>query len=216
MIVKIFGVESSFFEYNQRISVLEDSLKSWRYILYAFFTIYFISFYFVIVFLPLIFVNACRGYEWTGHLIYLGFAAYSFFFEGIFGFQISQLKVTNNEYTDGSLISRILYIVKDLLLSQLTKFQFYANICFIVVISACEEDVYLSWIGICFIGVNLIFDFALVIKYILWPYILNQQLTYVDAFCQFSTLYQMNIVTNLLEKWTEQNTLKFFLLKDVP
>lgn len=117
LIVKIFGVESSYYEYNPKSRKLEEKLKDLRYILFPLFFIYFIAFYFVIVFLPIIFVNNCSGQDWAGHLIYLSFAVYSFFFEGSFGLTISQIKVTTNEYTDGNCLSRSFYIIKDLLLS---------------------------------------------------------------------------------------------------
>lgn len=57
LIVKIFGVESSYYEYNPKSRKLEEKLKDLRYILFPLFFIYFIAFYFVIVFLPIIFVN---------------------------------------------------------------------------------------------------------------------------------------------------------------
>lgn len=116
-IVKIFGVEQSYFEYNPLVITLEDELKKKRYVFFTLFGIYFFSYYFVVVFLPLIFVDTCQESNWAGHLIYLSFAVYSFFVEGYLGLIISNLKVTTNEYTDGNSVSRYFYIIKDLLIS---------------------------------------------------------------------------------------------------
>ncbi|CAD8176837.1 unnamed protein product [Paramecium octaurelia] len=216
-IVKLFGVEQSYFEYNPKIISLEQELINIKYIGFVLFTIYFISYYFVVVFLPIIFVNACSGQQWLGHLIYIAFACYSFLVEGYLGLTISNLKVTTNEYTDGSTLARYFYIIKDLLISQLTKFELYTCICFIVLVNSCQISVAIAWIGVGIICFNLLLDLALIVRYLLIPYINQKKPSYIDIFTQFSTLYQMNIVTNLLEKWSEQNTIYIFFLKsEVP
>ncbi|CAD8087790.1 unnamed protein product [Paramecium sonneborni] len=216
-IVKLFGVEQSYFEYNPKIYKLEQELISIKYIGFILFTIYFVSYYFVVVFLPIIFVNACSGQQWIGHLIYIAFAVYSFLVEGYLGLKISNLRVTTNEYTDGNTLARYFYIIKDLLISQLTKFELYTCICFIVLVNSCQISVALAWIGVGIICFNLLLDLALIIRYLLVPYVHQKKLSYIDIFTQFSTLYQMNIVTNLLEKWSEQNTIYIFFLKsEVP
>lgn len=70
-------------------------------------------------------------------MIYIAFACYSFLVEGYLGLTISNLRVTTNEYSDGSTLARYFYIIKDLLISQLTKFELYTCICFIVLVNSC-------------------------------------------------------------------------------
>ena len=76
-----------------------------------------------------------------------------------------------NEYTTGHWVYRSLFIFKDLFLSQLNKFQYYACVCFIIIILNCKEDIEIGWIGIAVISLNLLFDLYIAMRFIVASYI---------------------------------------------
>jgi hypothetical protein len=62
------------------------------------------------------------------------------------------------------MIARTIYIVKDLLLSQLSKFTLYADICFIVLVLSCDENLAIAWAAIALLGLNVFLEVFYIFK----------------------------------------------------
>jgi hypothetical protein len=94
----------------------------------------------------------------------LAYAGYILIFELSFFFFATSYEITKNEYTEGPLPKRIVFVFKDLVLSQLSKFDLYADVCFIVLVISCQVDLAIAWISIGILGLNILIEIFYVLK----------------------------------------------------
>lgn len=99
---------------------------------------YFI-FYTIVIFVPIKFVLKCEGHEWTGHLIFCGYAAVSFCIEVLLSWICHKHNITHPEFETGPVWKRVMFFLKDTTLSLIARFDVYSDVCFITTVVECGD-----------------------------------------------------------------------------
>ncbi|CAD8059054.1 unnamed protein product [Paramecium sonneborni] len=213
-ITHLLGIKTADYEYNNKKDDLKKHLENSKYPLNIIFWINFLAFYFICVFVPIYFVLACQGHQWTGHFIYCGYAFAVCILELRLAKTCIDHQITHSEFSSGPYWKRIMFFSKDLLLSQMAKFDVYSDICFITTVMTCGDN---PAIGYC--AIIIMFLTLSTTMFHILSLLLSRQdgdENYIDYLCNYCSFVEIHLVGSLLEKWTIQNTTNFLWMKGIP
>lgn len=199
-ITKLLGIKTADYEYNDKKNDLKRRLEDTRVLLNVLFWLNFLIFYTVCIFVPIYFVLECQGHEWVGHFIYAGYAFSVFFLELYLSITCIEFKITHAEFSTGPLWRRALFFFKDILLSQMAKFDVYSDICFITTVMKCGDNLAIGWIAIFIMILSMGTTAYNVLKLLLSRQ--GGDENYIDYLCNYCSFLEINLVGSLLEKWT--------------
>ncbi|KAM3137148.1 hypothetical protein pb186bvf_010694 [Paramecium bursaria] len=213
-ITELLGIKTADYEYNDKKDELKSYLERRKHKYNILFWINFIVFYVIVIAVPIIFVNKCNGHSWYGHYIYVGYSVFIASFEIYLAQICMKFEITHKEYSTGPKWKRSLYFMKDIMLSQASKFDIYSDMCFITTVLSCENYHEIAWVST---GV-VTFCLSVEAFYTLQLLCSRQggKENYIDYLCNYCSLLEINMVSSLLEKWTIQNTTNFLCIKGLP
>lgn len=213
-ISRLLGIKTADYEYNPKKDDLKTTLESYRCSINIFFWLNFFLFYVAVIFLPINFVLKCSGHQWTGHIIYASYALLVGIIEVVLALYCIKFGITHQEYIKGPFYRRLFFFVKDMLLSQLARFDVYSDICFITTVMTCGTTQFVGYLAIAVMGINLFATAYHVLKLLLSKF--GGDENYIDYLCNYCAFLEINVVSLLLEKWTIQNTSSFLCFKGLP
>ncbi|CAD8136849.1 unnamed protein product [Paramecium octaurelia] len=213
-ITHLLGIKTADYEYNNKKDDLKKHLENSKYPLNIIFWINFIAFYFICVFIPIYFVLACSGHQWTGHFIYCGYAFLVCLLEIKLAKTCIDHEITHSEFSTGPFWKRAMFFGKDLFLSQMAKFDVYSDICFITTVMTCGDNTGIGYCAIAIMALTLSTTMFHILSLLLSRQ--DGDENYIDYLCNYCSFVEIHLVGSLLEKWTIQNTTNFLWMKGIP